>query len=319
MFNPQIMTTVFKVSIVFYAWSFFHVMQSPAHQLPGPLKGKYLGLPTPSLTAETFAKGIVSTDEYEHSAPAFSSDGKIMIWGLVSRDKPSYLLEMRQQPDGTWTTPQAPGFQNSAYDHLYPRFSPDGKKLYFTSRRPLPQGFPPLKDAWIWVTKLNDGSWTEPVPLDSSVFEGYELAHSHSKKGSLYFSFRKEGGRIFDIGFSGKKNNKYQPIQIAGDGISTSAYEDGPFISPDEKYLIFESSRPGGFGSNDLYICFKEKNGKWSAPINMGDKINTNKSERFAGLSPDQKYFFFGSDRNGSSDIFWIDAKVISDSKPLAK
>ena len=45
----------------------------------------------------------------------------------------------------------------------------------------------------------------------------------------------------------------------------------------------------------------------------MGPKINTEKSERFAGLSPDMKYLFFGSDRNGNSDIFWIDAKVIDE------
>jgi hypothetical protein len=53
-------------------------------------------------------------------------------------------------------------------------------------------------------------------------------------------------------------------------------------------------------------------------PVNMGPKINSGKGERFARLSPDGKYLFFGSVRNMSADnrgadIYWIDAKVIDE------
>ncbi|HTE28436.1 TPR end-of-group domain-containing protein [Flavitalea sp.] len=98
-------------------------------------------------------------------------------------------------------------------------------------------------------------------------------------------------------------------------------YEDGPYIAPDESFLIFESQRPGGIeGSLDLYISFKNKIGSWGIPVNMGPKINSGSSERFARLSPDGKYLFFGSSRNMSDtnwgfDIFWIDAKVIDELK----
>jgi Tol biopolymer transport system component len=96
--------------------------------------------------------------------------------------------------------------------------------------------------------------------------------------------------------------------------INDGSYIDGPFIARDESFLIFESDREGGAGSIDLYICFKDSNNNWSTPKNMGPKINSPAAERFAGLSPDGKYFFFGSNRSSTlPDLYWIDASVINE------
>lgn len=282
------------------------------------LQGKYFGLKPPEMTAELFAKDIISTAAYEHSAPAFSPDGKTVLWGIVERGKPSRLLEMRQK-NGVWTAPTSPSFASSTSDDFYPRFSPDGKKLYFSSRRSLPAGFPELKDMWIWVAEKTANGWGEPAPLAPVIMDGTEYAHSVSKKGNLYFSFRKKDGRIFDIAYAKKIGNQYKAPEILGNGINSEETEDGPYVAPNESFLIFESSRAGGFGSNDLFICFKDKNGNWDAPKNMGDKVNTANSERFASLSPDGKYLFFGSDRSGTSNIYWIDAKIIKELKKQAK
>src|SRR5688572_30542429 len=76
--------------------------------------------------------------------------------------------------------------------------------------------------------------------------------------------------------------------------INTSGYEDGPFVTPDESYLIFESDRPGGIGGSiDLYICFKSQNGEWSTPVTLGPSVNSSAAERFARVSPDGKFLFF--------------------------
>jgi hypothetical protein len=149
--------------------------------------------------------------------------------------------------------------------------------------------------------------------------KGFEYAHSNSKKGTIYFSSRRLGS--FDIFSANWVDHKFQRPKLLENGINTSGYEDGPFIAPDESYLIFESQRPEGIeGSIDLFICFKQKDGRWSHPKNMGPKINTKYSERFARVSPDGKYLFFGSNRrqltdNLYYDIYWIDAKVIDELK----
>jgi Tol biopolymer transport system component len=113
-------------------------------------------------------------------------------------------------------------------------------------------------------------------------------------------------------------------------GINTKEADWTCYIAPDESYFIFCSFRKGGFGSGDLYVCFKEKNGSWSKPINMGDKINTNLNERFPNVTPDGKYLFFNSTKkiqgaasdspgNGYGDMYWISAKIIDELKMQAK
>jgi hypothetical protein len=54
----------------------------------------YLGQVPPQYQAVLFAKGIVSTDAYEHSAPAFSPDGTRVLWTIMRSDYTGYLVEM---------------------------------------------------------------------------------------------------------------------------------------------------------------------------------------------------------------------------------
>jgi Tol biopolymer transport system component len=119
------------------------------------------------------------------------------------------------------------------------------------------------------------------------------------------------GSRNYDIFTSKIENQKYTKPEKVEYPISTEFYEDCPFISRNERFLIFESNRPGGIGKLDLYISTKDKDGKWTEPINLGNLINSEAEERFPYLSPDGKYFFFGSNRTGNFDIYWINASVI--------
>jgi Tol biopolymer transport system component len=288
-------------------------MWAYAQESPFPvLNGKYIDKDAPGDEAAVFAGGIISTDGYEHSAPAFSPDGKTVIWGIVDRDKPSVLLEMKKI-DGKWARPQPVSFSAKTSDDMYPAFSVDGKKLYFGSRRPLPSGAP-VNDIRIWVVEYTSSGWGTPLPLDSIVSQGFEYAHSISKRGTIFFSTRKvdTGRPSWQIYYSKLVNGKYQQPEKLAPAINDGSYVDGPYVSPDERFLIFESDREGGMGSNDLYICFKQKDGSWGIPKNMGPKVNSSFSERFAGLSPDGKCFFFSSNRGGAlPDIYWINADFI--------
>ncbi len=98
--------------------------------------------------------------------------------------------------------------------------------------------------------------------------------------------------------------------------INSQYYEDNPYLFDDEKHMIFESNRPGGLGGTDLYLSTRNSDGTWSDPENLGITINTKSSERFAKISSDGKFFFWGSNinsqvRNYDFDIYWISAAVI--------
>jgi WD40-like Beta Propeller Repeat len=278
----------------------------------------YLGQKPPGLVAEVFAPGIVSTKSFEHSAPAFSPDGRVVLWTVVDSKFRGSLLEMKYEND-KWSTPASPSFADTTADDYYPSFSADGKKLFFSSRRKLPAGYPQGGDIRIWEVERTNNGWGNPVPFDTVISKGYEFAHSISNKGTLYFSFSPSGGINFNIKMSEKINGRNTEPILLPYSVNSVDYEDGPYIAPDESFLIFESQRAEGTdGYLSLYISFRDQKGQWGMPVNMGPKINSGKGERFARLSPDGKYLFFGSFRHSSAesrgaDIYWIDAKIIDE------
>ena len=95
--------------------------------------------------------------------------------------------------------------------------------------------------------------------------------------------------------------------------INTERAEYNSFIAPDESYLIFTSFGHGeGFRGGDLWISFKSADGNWELPRNLGPGVNTMAHEFCPMLSPDGKYLFFTSNRNGTNEIFWISSEIIS-------
>jgi hypothetical protein len=73
-----------------------------------------------------------------------------------------------------------------------------------------------------------------------------------------------------------------------------------PSISRDGKYLFFASDMPGGKGGSDLYLC-ENINGKWGAPVNLGDKVNSSYKENYPFIHSSGR-LYFTSDKPGNGD-----------------
>jgi Tol biopolymer transport system component len=98
----------------------------------------------------------------------------------------------------------------------------------------------------------------------------------------------------------GKPEKLDAKINAGGDEIAAS-------ISSDGTTLFFASSRKGGLGGTDIYMCKKLGNNKWSEPKNAGSEINTPYDEDFPNISPDGKILYFSSKGHtsmGGHDIF---------------
>lgn len=279
----------------------------------------YFGQKPPGDTTELFAPGIISTDAFEHSAPSFSPDGKTVLWAVMKM--PSYhtsILEMNYENE-KWSAPHSASFSDSTVNEVYPSFSPGGKQLYFSSDRKQTIRDTSIKGNRLWKVEKNENGWGVPMLLDIIVSGGGEYASSVAENGNLYFTYGPHRSPDWNIHQSKKNNNSYsKPVILP---LNNTGYEDGPFIAPDESYIIFESERPESInGSIDLFICFKNKDKQWNKPKNMGSKINSSFSERFCRVSPDGNYLFFGSNRNQTEkqpgfDIFWIKAGIIEELK----
>jgi len=102
--------------------------------------------------------------------------------------------------------------------------------------------------------------------------------------------------------------------EVLKDSVLSSDFDDKcPFIFEGGNKMVFASGREGGFGGFDLYYSTLE-NGKWSKPVNMGEKINTEFDEYRPvlideGVSNSQTMMIFSSNRTGGKggfDLYFV-------------
>jgi Tol biopolymer transport system component len=302
------------------------------------LKGPYLGQKPPGMTPEIFAPGIISTGMSEF-ASAFSPDGYSFFYNNSSGPVP--VLLCMQQINGIWTEPEVASFSGRFRDYD-PSFSFDGTKLFFSSDRPLKEGEKIQDTVDIWMIEKIGNGWSQPVNLGGKVnSRANEYYPCATKNGNLYFSSGRQGGSGGnDVYVCRFVDGQYLSPENVGDNINSSNFEGDTFVAPDESYMIVTCyNRSDGFGSGDLYISFRDKDGGWSKLKNMGNVINSYANEHCPRVTPDGKYFFFTSYRNnggrpllesltfqsiitiqlqsgnGKGDIYWVDAKIIEDLK----
>ncbi len=273
----------------------------------------YYGQSFPTSIPQEFAPGIVSTDQHEHSIPTISLDGKECYWSMITfplGEAPQKIYFSRFE-DGKWAHPQLASFSSSYVDGG-PVFSFDNQHLYFYSRRLLDSSSNE-EQLRIWVVDRNDNGWGEPyLAFGKDHADQLQSGFSCTKTGTFYFTGIFEGVKnnmgIYRIR---QTNGVFGSLELLPPQINSAHHDWIPFIAPDESYLIFSSDRPGSIGFFDLYISFRDEQDQWSDPLNLGSSINTDGSERFSGLTPDGKGFFFVRD----SDLYWIDSSFIENLK----
>ncbi|MBQ4809943.1 PD40 domain-containing protein [Pseudoalteromonas luteoviolacea] len=253
-----------------------------------------------------------------------------------------------QKKPGNTPAVFAPGYVSGKHRDVNAFFSPDMTEFYFT-RMDLKQ------ETWDLISyTLHNGQWRESVvgprvgrPLLAPDGHTMHLGQyymtrnhcgwSHLKRldppfsrrdwGIMRLSASKSGTYILDDYKSGdiirisevKNGKRHAPIAL-GPEINTGKYNAHPFIAPDDSYIIWDGVRETGFGDSDLYISFRKPDGTWSEALNMGDTINTEVREASASVTPDGKYLFFNrATKNNDSDIYWVDAQIISTLKKRAK
>lgn len=265
----------------------------------------YFGQIPPDKTPKIFAPQFICLDNRFESRGAFSQDGKAFYFTVVNSNFTSQKIFFTEYKSGKWSTPDTASFSKKFNNHE-PFFSYDSKKLYFSSDREK-DTLQNRKD--LFVTERHHGSWSEPTKLKKPVNSDYsELFFDQSKNGTIYFTSNRPGGiGKWDIYFVKSDNGKYDKLENIGSPIN-KLYAWDPCIAPDESYLIFGAGRMDGYGQSDLYISFK-KNGVWTEPKNLGNKINTKANEFGPFLSPDTKYLFFCRHDGTNGDIYWVDLK----------
>lgn len=256
-------------------------------------KDLYLGQNPPGLIPEPFAPELVTTANWEYS-------------GVFSPDLHEFYF-LREVVDAEGHREQEfvvfKKMENKWQEEIIssrkgqPFVAPDGKTMHLGNR----------------YLERTDTGWSDLKSLGAP-FEKFPMMRLTSSLQGTYFFDEFKKDLTGDIRYSQVVDGIHEEPKLLGEKINKGK-SFHPFIAPDESYLIFDSSREGGYGDSDIYISYRQQDGSWGDPINLGSSINTEAWEASASVTPDGKYLFFnrmvGPKAEGNVDIFWVDAKVI--------
>ncbi len=275
---------------------------------------------------ELFGAGIITKPDSEEAFGSFSPDGREFYFTLHRPDFSRHRIMMSRLDANRWSAPQPLPFSGQ-YNDREPKLSPDGRRLFFSSNRPVAPGDTARRrdlDLW-FVDRAPNGTWSAPHHIEAPVnTSAQEFCPSVAANGTLYFISRRAGG----IGRDSATYNVWRakPIDAAmgiyaapenlGAAINNGT-ETNVYVTPDERLMfVSRDGSPDGLGGDDLYMA-ERANGVWQPMRHLAAPVNTDKYEYGPLVSPDGKWLYFTSHRmNGDGDIYRV---ALSAVKPEAE
>jgi tetratricopeptide (TPR) repeat protein len=203
---------------------------------------------------------------------------------------------------------------NSIYSEYAPVLMKNKSTLIYTARKRGNTGGKKSADAVyyedVYIALKNDSVWSHSLKIDSLL--KYTSVPLNNKRHNAAVAFNQSETKLYlyqdaDIYESVLENGKWtKPVRM-NDNLNTREQEPSVFISPDEKYLLFVSTRSGGFGGRDIYLSEKNEKNEWGEAKNLGDIINTPYDDDAPFLTSDGKELYFaskGHNSMGGFDIF---------------
>ena len=156
--------------------------------------------------------------------------------------------------------------------------------------------------------RINKTTWTYPQNLriynDLNVHENVNfwltpdsevLIISEEGRGT-------EGLRDLYVSFLQRDGLWTEPIHM-GPVINTAGEEEGPFLMPDKKTLIFSSNGHSGYGKKDLFMTRRLDNSwrSWTEPENLGPVLNSEEDDMFLFIPKNGDFGFFCREVEGNN------------------
>lgn len=232
---------------------------------------------------------------------------------LIEANLNNCVFAMGQSTETSSLTVENLGKQvNSDYDDYLPSMSQDELSLIFTVRK---------GDEDIFVTKRKKnepwGSARKMTKINSAKNEG--MARFSTCGRYVYFAMCNGAGMVnsgcdlFKAEYSDEGDlQKPEPMSGLVNGVE---WDSQPSIACNNEVMYFSSNRKGGYGGTDIWVAYRNPQGQWSEPKNLGPTVNTTADEEAPYISLDNKTLYFTSDGHpgfGESDLFYT--KIYPDS-----
>ena len=243
--------------------------------------------------------GPVVNSPQDDRLPAISADGLELVF---SSSRPGgsgghdLWMSRRVSPTDPWATPVNLGPRvNSSDDEFYANLSTDGLTLYFSSSRPGGLG---MLDIWMAHRPNRDGNWSVPVNVGATVNStDDDQAPVISADGlKLFFSSSRYGD--FDIWVVQRptQDSIWSTPTVLQTTVNSIYAERSAILSADERWLVFESNRRGGYphSNSDIYASYrKTPESEWSHPTLVSNPATIHADEERPCLSRDGHWVYF--------------------------
>jgi outer membrane protein OmpA-like peptidoglycan-associated protein len=271
--------------------------------------------------------GPMVNSEYDEVFPVISADAKTLYF--VRKGHPENTGSEREDDiwvserlaDGSWSKARNVGLPlNTDGFNFVCAVLPDNNTLLLGNQY--------MKDGsqrqGLSLSYREGDNWSFPTPLimdnlgNLSKLTEYTMAPDG--RVIVMSILRKDsiGGRDLYVSFR-KPDNTWSEPENMGPVINSPEQDVTPFIAADGVTLYFSSNRPGGFGSNDVYMSrrldYTWK--KWSTPRNLGYPINTAGWDAYYTVPGNGEFAYFvsTSEGYGKSDLFRIE--LPEDARPI--
>jgi Tol biopolymer transport system component len=268
----------------------------------------------------TFAPGEVSRPDSAEAFGSLSPDGQEFYY-TIWPDWNHHRIVVSRLIDGRWSTPVTLPFSGS-YADREPKLSPDGRRLYFSSNRPISPADTSRRakqDLWMVERGIN-GTWMEPQRIDAPVnTDASESCPVITSDGTLYFISSRPGSigsrdgersNVWRARPLDKSGTKFSAPENLGAAINTG-FETNVFVSADGRtMLVSRDSGPEGLGGDDLYVSYLV-NSAWTTMRHLPAPLNSTGYDYGPSISADGRWLFFTSGRTGRADIYRAPASLL--------
>jgi L-ascorbate metabolism protein UlaG (beta-lactamase superfamily) len=265
------------------------------HAASSPARGSAPEAPRP------FAAEALTDSEIFRGS--FAPDGRAFYFFTKVGDSESYRVVVSRRERGRWSRPERVDLGGDHSD-LYPSITRDGRRLVFSSYRPIPGVSLSKPSAHLWYSDLVDGRWSAPVFMARPTTPGHYHSWVHvSDDGAVYFRRTTPDWRATETRVTRWNGTEYAASEIYADAERWKTWRPdvrvvGGLPGPGGRTLFLDVSttnprtdRP----ASDIWVTVRERDG-WSEPRPLGGGVNSDGFDVFPFFSPDGRELYFVRD-----------------------
>ncbi|GAA4335954.1 hypothetical protein [Flaviaesturariibacter amylovorans] len=181
--------------------------------------------------------------------PAFSPDGQHLLLNINGPGTRSFDIFISHRRDTGWSRPEPIAALNSDSSDFYATMARSGN-IYFTRRL--------HNSNDIWMSRFENGAYTAPVPLDSSLNSSGNETNPFIDPDERYLLLlcdRPGGAGSGDLHIARRRGNGWAPAENLGPAVNTPVSEFCPSVHPGSRRFYFSRTQvlPGGRRIESIY------------------------------------------------------------------